>query len=68
MKKTMSLWSSLAASATILLAVLSCGNGAPRPVEQEGSWKTLSTSLEPIRDHFNRNRDRPRFVALLSPT
>lgn len=68
MKKTMSPWSGLASIATVLLAVLSCGNGAPQPVEQEGGWETLSTSLEPIRDHFNRHRDRPRFVALLSPT
>lgn len=29
---------------------------------------SLAESLEPLRDHFNANKDKLRFVALLSPT
>jgi len=29
--------------------------------------QTLDKSLKPLRDHFNRNRDKIRFLALLSP-
>lgn len=29
---------------------------------------SLADSLEPLRDRFNAAKDKPRFVALLSPT
>jgi len=29
---------------------------------------TLSDSLQPLQQYFNQNSDRPRFLALLSPT
>jgi len=29
---------------------------------------SLAGSSEPLRAHFNQNRGKPRFVALLSPT
>jgi hypothetical protein len=29
---------------------------------------TLARSLQPLKDHFNSNKDKPQFVALLSPT
>ena len=29
---------------------------------------SLVDSLQPLRDHFNGNSGRPRFIALLSPT
>jgi hypothetical protein len=28
----------------------------------------LNASLQPLKEHFNKNRDMPRFVTLLSPT
>ncbi len=30
--------------------------------------ESLGDSLKPLRDHFNTNKDKRRFVALLSPT
>jgi len=48
----------------LLLAVAGCHApraGAPSLIE-------LNDSVEPIRNHFNDNRDRLRIVALLSPT
>jgi hypothetical protein len=29
---------------------------------------SLGGSLQPLKDHFNRNRSKRRFLALLSPT
>jgi hypothetical protein len=29
---------------------------------------SLDVSLQPLKNHFNRNNDRLRFLALLSPT
>jgi hypothetical protein len=29
---------------------------------------TLTDSLQPLQQYFNKNIDRPKFVALLSPT
>ena len=28
---------------------------------------SLADSLQPLKDHFNRDKDKPRFLALLSP-
>ena len=47
-----------------LLAVAGChtpSGGAPSPI-------ALDHSTEPIRNHFNDNKDRLRIIALLSPT
>jgi len=30
--------------------------------------RSLADSLQPLQQYFNKNIDRPRFVALLSPT
>lgn len=29
---------------------------------------SLGGSLQPLKDHFNRSKSKPRFLALLSPT
>jgi hypothetical protein len=36
------------------------GSGSPR-------LQTLNKSLKSLKDHFNKNRDKVRFLALLSP-
>jgi len=30
--------------------------------------QSLADSLDPLRDRFNADRDKPRFIAILSPT
>jgi len=47
-----------------LLALAGCL--APRATAP--SLIELNDSLDPLRNHFNDNRDRLRIVALLSPT
>jgi hypothetical protein len=35
---------------------------------QPASMASLEDGLGPLKAHFNKNKDRPRFLALLSPT
>jgi hypothetical protein len=35
---------------------------------QSNSIITLGSSLDPLRDRFNDNKDKIRFLSLLSPT
>lgn len=36
--------------------------------ESKPGLTSLEQSVEPLRNHFNSNKDRLRFVAILSPT
>lgn len=44
--------------------------GKPKAKSNRGGGviTSLAGSLDPLRDHFNANKARPRFIALLSPT
>ena len=67
-------------AAIVLIALPACRAGSPSgccsdvqtSVKVKGgavaNLTSLSDSLDPLRDHFNANKDRHRFVALLSPT
>jgi hypothetical protein len=37
-------------------------------VTESNSIITLDSSLDPLRDRFNDNKDKIRFLSLLSPT
>ncbi len=64
----------------VLIALPACRAGSPSgslgdarsPVKPKAGDRanvtSLRESLDPLRDHFNANKDRHRFVALLSPT
>ena len=38
------------------------------PPNREGELTILTDSLKPLRDHFNANKAKHRFIAILSPT
>ena len=44
--------------------------GVSPPVEPEGSMTliSLADSLQPLRERFNSEKDKHRFIAILSPT
>lgn len=60
----------------IVLAVIACdrntarsGEPADTPAAKDSdSLTSLAESLTPLRDHFNANKNKYRFVTLLSPT
>ncbi len=67
-------------AAIVLIALPACRAGSSRGCRSDATSlakpkagaevhvTSLSDSLDPLRDHFNANKDRHRFVALLSPT
>jgi hypothetical protein len=50
------------------VAAVSAGLLQRPTAENEWDWVSLADSVQPLRDHFNQNSERPRFLALLSPT
>jgi len=42
--------------------------GTQASPEESVEVVSLGGSLQPLKDHFNSNRNKPRFLALLSPT
>jgi len=36
--------------------------------QKSSTLLTLADSLQPLQQYFNKNIDRPRFLALMSPT
>ena len=72
------MWLRLFAGCVTLTFVLVCGASRAQSPAKAGRVQTkrespvevvsLAESLEPLRKHFNANKDKHRFVALLSPT
>ncbi len=42
--------------------------GTQRSPDESVDVISLGGSLQPLKDHFNANSNKPRFLALLSPT
>ncbi|GAG26518.1 unnamed protein product [marine sediment metagenome] len=42
--------------------------GTQASPDESAEVVSLGGSLQPLKDHFNRSKSKPRFLALLSPT